>query len=44
MVSKEVPGPSEEVSDLPYRYARENHVIAQAVGNHVKVKSISSTP
>ena len=44
MVSKEVPGPSEEVSDLPYRYARENHVIAQAVGNHVKVQSISSTP
>ena len=44
MVSKEVPGPSEEVLDLPYRYARENHVIAQAVGNHVKVQSISSTP
>ena len=44
MVSKEVPGPSEEVSDLPYRYARENHVIAQAAGNHVKVQSISSTP
>ena len=44
MISKEVPGPSEEVLDLPYRYARENHVIAQAVDNHVKVKSISSTP
>ena len=44
MVSKEVPGPSEEVLDLPYRYARENHVIAQEVGNNVKVKSISSTP